>query len=323
MAYRRFTPSKCNIHFANDAFHFVEDQGPCVAMAFDVKEFFESLDHKELKQRWKQLLGVNELPGDHYAVFKAITRYAWVERDAVFALFGITNEQKEQRKRTICTPKEFRERVRTDVPSNGLIKPKEGSAGIPQGSPISALLSNIYMISVDIQMARLVRMSLGRYYRYSDDILIICPAGKEGELETALRELLEGVGLRLHDGQGKRTVSIFSRTAEGHLGCDRPLQYLGFTFDGCHVRVRSQTIARYLRRMRKAVRREIHLAKQCDKTSSETKIRRKRLYRIYSHLGTRNFIRYAKKARRVFDKNKISDQIKHYWRDLHALLVID
>jgi len=79
IAYRRFHPPKCNIHFANEAFRFIEQHAPCVAMAFDVKDFFESLNHKLLKSQWKAVMAVKELPPDHYSVFRAITQYSKVE----------------------------------------------------------------------------------------------------------------------------------------------------------------------------------------------------------------------------------------------------
>jgi len=79
LAYRRLDAPKCNIHFANDAFDWIEKNSPCLALTFDVKDFFETFDHRQLKQQRKAVLGVEELPPDHYNVFKAITRYA---RDA-------------------------------------------------------------------------------------------------------------------------------------------------------------------------------------------------------------------------------------------------
>lgn len=143
LAYRRFEPRKCNIHFANEAFHWIENHAPCIAMAFDVKDFFESLVHQMLKQEWKALLGVASLPVDHHAVFKAITRYAWVEREPLFARFGITKKQLADWRKPICTPSEFRTVVRTNDSSQNLISVKTDGVGIPQGSPISALLSNM------------------------------------------------------------------------------------------------------------------------------------------------------------------------------------
>jgi RNA-directed DNA polymerase len=319
LAYRRFNPPKCNIHFANEAFCFVKDHTPCVAMTFDVKDFFESLDHKRLKQQWKQVFGTCELHKDHYAVFRAVTRYSWVEREPLFKLFGITKKKQKQWKGPICTPEEFRSKVRSEN-HTGLIQVKTDGKGIPQGSPISALLSNIYMLSLDARMAPLVKAHGGLYFRYSDDILLVCPSDKKVELETQLRKEMDSVGLALHDGPGKSTVATFSSEEGGILNCDRPLQYLGFTFDGKYVRVRSQTIVRYMRRMKEAVSREKHIAERRVATGGEPGARRKLLYSRYTHLGTHNFISYANKSTHVFMVNKIREQIKRHWPDLHALL---
>jgi retron-type reverse transcriptase len=48
--------------------------------------------------------------------------------------------------------------------------------GIPQGSPISALLSNIYMFSFDKHMKNYVDSIGGKYFRYCDDMLLIVPS---------------------------------------------------------------------------------------------------------------------------------------------------
>lgn len=142
LAYRRVDPPKCNIHFANEAFEWIEKNAPCVALTFDVKDFFESFDHRLLKAQWKAVLGVTELPKDHFNVFKAITRYSWVERDALFEQFGITKKKQKDWGQPICTPVQFRTLVRHGEAGVGLIQSKTDGKGVPQGSPISALLSN-------------------------------------------------------------------------------------------------------------------------------------------------------------------------------------
>ena len=108
------------------------------------------------------------------------------------------------------------------------------------------------------------------------------------------------------------------------LICHPPLQYLGFSFDGRAVRIRSQTVAKFLRRMRKAVRREKYLAAMRAAANGDPAVRRKLLYSRYTHLGSRNFITgYAADARKVFQKNAIRTQLKNHWRELHAALEID
>jgi len=206
LAYRRMHPPRCNIHFANDAFEWIERHGSCVALTFDVRDFFESFDHRLLKEQWKAVLGVDELPADHYNVFKAITRYSWVERDALLAQFRITKKQQKSWRQPICTPLEFRTLVRRGEAGRGLIQCKTDGKGIPQGSPISALLSNVYMLPVDRRMSTLAKGRNGLYLRYSDDILLVCESKHKDEMQTSLKDAMHEAKLALHDGHGKRAM---------------------------------------------------------------------------------------------------------------------
>jgi hypothetical protein len=199
-------------------------------MAFDLKDFFESLDHKRLKQKWKRILNVLELPADHYSVFKAVTKYAWVERDALFKHLGITRTKQSSWRGPICTPKQFREQVRTKDKSTSLVKTRIGAKGVPQGSAISALLSNLYMMDVDKRLASLAETKGGLYRRYSDDILIVCHPDEKTEMENELRKQMISELLSLHDGPGKFTTATFQLNTKGDLTSDRPLQYFGIYF---------------------------------------------------------------------------------------------
>jgi len=66
IAYRKIKKlggsGKCNIDFAKDAFDEIEKQKDCVAVALDIKSYFESLNHEKIKQIWCQLLDVEKLP---------------------------------------------------------------------------------------------------------------------------------------------------------------------------------------------------------------------------------------------------------------------
>lgn len=73
-----------NIHFADEVFEFIRQTPSCCALALDVSDFFGSLGHLHLKATWSSLMQVTRLPTDHFAVFKAITRFCQVERDALF-----------------------------------------------------------------------------------------------------------------------------------------------------------------------------------------------------------------------------------------------
>jgi len=45
---------RCNIHFAHEAFEWIDANRPCVALAYDISGFFDNLEHQLLRQqdRW-------------------------------------------------------------------------------------------------------------------------------------------------------------------------------------------------------------------------------------------------------------------------------
>ncbi len=173
-------------------------------------------------------------------------------------------------------------------------------------------------------MASVAKETQSLYLRYSDDILLVCKPEHQIAMSSTLEQSMTDARLELHDGLGKRSVCILTQLEDGLLSCDPPLQYLGFSFDGRTIRIRSQTIARFLRRMRKAVRLEKHLAKARAQAGGVSRVRKKKLYARFTHLGRSNFItRYATDARRIIKKNGIREQLKPHWRELHAALEVD
>ena len=70
--------NKSNIDFAYDAFSKIREFGECIVSVVDISSYFESIDHDRIRQNWELLLGSN-LPPDHEAIFKSVTRYAVVD----------------------------------------------------------------------------------------------------------------------------------------------------------------------------------------------------------------------------------------------------
>lgn len=54
-----------------------------------------------------------------------------------------------------------------------LARPKRRK-GIPQGTPISAALANVYMLHFDKRINDAVKPLKGIYRRYSDDMIVVC-----------------------------------------------------------------------------------------------------------------------------------------------------
>ena len=70
---------KNNVHFAKDIFDEIKNRENCVVLAFDIENFFPTLNHKKLKLIWAKILGCKALPEDHYNIFKAATKFTYVK----------------------------------------------------------------------------------------------------------------------------------------------------------------------------------------------------------------------------------------------------
>ena len=308
---------KNNIALAKEAFKFVAQSGDCDIYVTDVASFFDTIDHVVLKDKWARQLEEQELPEDHYAVFKALTRYSYVERHKVYNLFRIplnTIPNKKLVKR-ICTPEQFRSKVLGRTPN--LIHPGAiNGIGIPQGSSLSPLLSNIYMADLDLAMNELASSLGGKYWRYCDDILIVVPQGKLSTIEPEMDRQLKTLILKRHPDKTHKLKSQNLST--------RPLQYLGLVFDGSHIAVRPSSIQRNHRKLKKAIQAtRFRRERETEKSGKKAPLRRQALYNMYSELPTRgkkilkinsrkkytgNFINYLRQAEESFGSKRIQKQ---------------
>ena len=238
---------RSNVDFAAEAFAWVRDHAPCSVYCFDVSSFFDNLDHALLKAAWCGLLGEEMLPADHFAVYKAMTRYAWVQREQLPAKL---TEGERQTKR-YCTVAAFR-RLR----ENGQLRVRRNreDRGIPQGVQLSAVLSNLYMLEFDRRVAPEIEGMGGFYRRYSDDILIAVPADAEVGFgaETFLEQALAERRLPLNVA---KTTRHRVETDAGAPRVTPPVTYLGLAYDGERILLRGATLARFHRRMTHAVAR--------------------------------------------------------------------
>lgn len=311
----RSATGKCNIHFASEAFEWIGEHKPCVALAYDICSFFDTLDHAVLKQKWCEVLGASSLGPDHYAIFRSLTRYAFVERDRVYKDFSISkyNPRANGRKR-ICSSEEFRNKV----VASGYLDCNKNKIGIPQGTPISAVLSNIYMLDFDREIANIVEGYGGLYRRYCDDVLCVVPVEKVIDAKAAVESAVKRVKLEVQ--QEKLDERIF--------GVDdaevKPLQYLGLTYDGSRVLLRPGGVARYYSKMRGGVRAIVAargaVARKTGVEVSDVPIRRKRIYRLYSYAGKRNFITYAHRAAVITGFEEMKGQVVRHWSKLRDAL---
>lgn len=305
---------KSNIEFAHEAFQEIASRDSCCVIGIDIKGFFDNLDHAYLKARWQTLINKPILPSDHFSVYKSLTRFSYVNRDGVYKALGISKNNPKHGRERICEPHEFRGIVR----DGGLIETNPESKGIPQGSPLSALLSNIYMMEFDEQISGYVKTHGGSYFRYCDDILLVLPVTKDVEAVRVVGEKVKEIKLEMQES--KTEVCRFRRSGNAYRA-DRPLQYLGFIFDGENIFLRSSSLSRYQER----VNRGISIATKRMGKVNAIRVARgqlprsiflKKLHKRYSYLGRRNFISYGYRAARIMGSKSIKKQLKPLWNRL-------
>lgn len=165
IAYRSL--GRSNYHFAKRVEDFVRSRPSLTVMCFDVTGFFDNLDHKHLKARLKWILGCNELSADWFAVLRATTRYHFIHLEELKKHEHLAKRLKERRRHPLATIVDVKA---LKVP----IKKNSKAVGIPQGTPISASFSNLYMTAFDLEMEAEAAKRGALYQRYSDDILVAC-----------------------------------------------------------------------------------------------------------------------------------------------------
>lgn len=313
---------KSNIQFANDAFEIIKKTGRCSAICLDVSGFFDNLDHKILKTKWADILDEESLPLDHYKVFKSITKHSFVHRKDVYKVFGISPNNPKNNRYRICSPEEFRTKVR----ASGLIQRNEQLKGIPQGTPISALLSNIYMFEFDKKVKEVVSEQGGYYFRYCDDILIIINQNFKGDVEKFVSIEISNLKLEINSDKTE-TRDFYRYNGKQHCKGGKTLQYLGFTFDGQHKLIRSAALAKFSNRMKSGVRTTKKTVQRKQESLSSNfkgnfvRLRKKKIYERYSHLGKRNFLRYGYRAANIMGSKSIKRQLKPLWKRLNQEII--
>ena len=323
------TRNKSNIDFAKEAFASVIIQGDCIALAYDIEKFFDTLDHAHLKKSWCNLLEVEKLPNDHFNIFKSLTKFSFVEESDLIQEFGFDHFKDLRRNEIVCyccNPKEFRERVRGKSNKKGktLIKKqviKDGKIkGIPQGTAISAFLANLYLLEFDKVIYQRVVVELkGLYRRYSDDIIIVCGHEYEKEINDLMLEEIAKYHLVINADKTER--SEFIRIDDIGLCC-KPLRYLGFEFDGNRVLVKASGLAKYYRKAKVLIKIKASKARklQKKKITNNTQIFRRKIYKQYTHLGKRNFISYVNKAGKILEDPSVIKQVKRHWKIINSYI---
>ncbi|AOW20755.1 reverse transcriptase/maturase family protein [Urechidicola croceus] len=330
--------NKCNIDFAKSTFEFIkknEDKN-LTAIVADVTAFFDNLDHKILKKQWCKVLNKSTLPEDHYNVFKALTNLHYVEGDQLYNSYkgtmlverGIPNFSKKKGIKRIeiksnsyfkeknavayCTKEEF-------LANNlNLVISEQNKKGIPQGSPISATLANVYMLDFDQEIYEKVETIGGYYQRYSDDLIIVCEQEYEDEILKFIRDKVKNLAkLEIHPS--KTTVYRFEETEGIFKGFEidenskehnynKCLEYLGFSYDGQRVLIKDSGFSKYYRSMKRSFKKSTSLA--INSKNPDKNLFKSRLYKRFTHRGSKRKLIYQPSK---IDPSKYEPTKKYYW----------
>jgi RNA-directed DNA polymerase len=108
---------------------------------------------------------------------------------------------------------------------------KDSGRGIPQGSPISPLLANLYMRRFVLEWKRRgLQERLGsRIVSYADDLVILCWRGKGEEALQRMREIMARLKLTVNESKTR-----ICRVPEGEFN------FLGYTFGRMYKRTTGQ-----------------------------------------------------------------------------------
>ncbi len=390
-AYRRIptNPSdpksrnKCSVDFAGEIFSYIlkSEHRVLAVLTFDISAFFDTLNHDILKKQWRRVMNSGKcLPPDHYAVYKNITRFSYVEEKQLFRHFAkkiIVEKPNGSHRKIACKRIKYLRNKnaiafceRSDIAElreNGLIlsnkrdrKTRDNptrSMGIPQGSPISAVLANIYMLDFDKRIHAYLSSRDGVYRRYSDDMVAICPTDQMSDIIAFFKACICDVKLELQDS--KTQVFVFEKQASGSartcyaldlntnsLSATSNLEYLGFQFDGSSVLLKNASLSSFYRRMKRAIHIGKYLSRH-NRTKTKGELFKSRLYKKFTYKGASrrrvyrrvrgetkkwvkshkydwgNFVTYASFASQHLPNNKIKGQLKNHWKIFHRLMKND
>ena len=317
IAYRTCLKGRTNIEFAKGAFDFIKKSQGCYILVSDFTDFFDNIDHRKLKSKLCEVLSTSKLEQDFYKVFRSMIRYTYIEKDVILKYLttkGVTDEM-------IKKNNSLFEQVSWNTEKKDLkedLKINKELFGIPQGSPLSGIFANVYMIDFDKSINEYVKSKNGLYLRYSDDLIIIIPVNQANSIKdiwqevSKIKDRYETLKMNLDKTSGyiyeNRKVKSLHQEVEGMKNGGAAINYLGFSFDGENVRFRDKTLTKFFYKLYRKIdsmkkREQDRLFKGRKK---HTKIDKHQILKILNgnNKEARKFIDYANRAKRVFKGEK-------------------
>ena len=222
-----------------------------------------------------------------------MTRFRFIEMSMIQAHLSKAKLKECKKLNRYFNPEDFRRFL------SPLQETNKESYGIPQGSPLSAVLSNLYMLSLDKTLSGFAAENGGIYRRYCDDLLLVLPTNCADSAEKLVAT--EFSRLKLEMNVDKTERRFFSYPGAGEVstcvdenGKAASLQYLGLEYDSNTVRIRPSSLSRYHQRIKEGVSKAVRKAlSKKSKGLFYGQVFKRRLYEKYTHLGRSNFVSYV------------------------------
>lgn len=237
--------NKSNIDFSRDIFEIIRTANGSILFCIDIKDFFGNIRHDILYNSAMRFC--KDVPKENLqVVIKSVSSYRYIFKNDVEEELG-----KDARKWT--DSRKYNKSIR----DKGLIHKNKQKKGIPQGSPISDILANIYLYDFDVWLSEEVGQYHGTYRRYSDDILIIVPVSEANRIYDQICNYIKKVKLEIGknkteafyiDAASQTFEDITKKYVAKYSKDKESAQYLGFNMNLKNMSVRPGTVAKHYRK---------------------------------------------------------------------------
>lgn len=251
-----------NITVAKEVIDFITSQEKCWIIKGDFKHFFDNLNHKVLKNQVQQLLG-DTYDQAYIRMLKSIMNYRFITKKTL---------EKQLTHADVDFPysrmgnKAYTNNLKQlgNLLRQGIINlSSKNRIGIPQGTAVSAVLANIYMIQFDHLLAETMSKYNGIYRRYSDDFIIVVPQKDitYEDIKILKNEIINKSNEinKLEIEHEKTQLLFYSKDTRSIYKYDDGrykkslFSYLGFSFDGVSVSLRSNSLYRFIYRSKRTI----------------------------------------------------------------------
>lgn len=319
-----------NINLAKEVFDFIKGFKEANVLCFDLSKFFDKLDKDILKRNWIKILGEDRLPEDHFKVYKSVTSFSFVDEAEIIQNFRDRfkasprnhgfKKAKGEPERRICEYKELRNLHEQFKTKNLKLIKRQSQleiSGVAQGTAISGMLSNIFMIEFDLLMKKSIEDLGGCYRRYSDDIFVCVNNASFEDISNIVEQAVKATcGCKIELNKGKTELrKYFVEDGRGKVTCSKDkasrIQYLGFFFDGEKVHIRTSSMSKDRGKIIQTIRKNKDTKSGID-SKAVYKSKSSRVISPHNSKAQKGFAYYAERASAIHgDSKSIEQQVKH------------